>query len=97
MSKTVKLTPSLDRHGQLGNNPPPLPPPDLFDDYVDVPTLATKVDRCARTITRWMDEPGGLPFTMLGNRRLIHVPTAREWLMRRMKNVRRERPRPRKR
>jgi hypothetical protein len=33
----------------------------------------------------------GLPFVRLGNRTLVHVPTAREWLLGRM-----QRPNPRR-
>jgi hypothetical protein len=28
-----------------------------------------------------MNEPNGLPFIQLGNRKIIHIPTAREWLL----------------
>ena len=31
-----------------------------------------------------MDEPNGLPFTRIGNRILIHIPTASEWIRSRM-------------
>jgi hypothetical protein len=41
-----------------------------------------------------MNEPDGLPYTRIGNRILIHVPTAREWLMKRM--TRRNPPRRRR-
>ena len=33
-----------------------------------------------------MDEPNGLPYKNNGNTNIIHVPTARDWLMRRMRN-----------
>jgi hypothetical protein len=46
--------------------------------------FAEDVDRHTRTVRRWLNEPDGLPYTRMGNRILIHVPTAREWLMRRM-------------
>jgi hypothetical protein len=32
-----------------------------------------------------MDVPDGLPYTRIGNRILIHVPTAREWIFGRMR------------
>jgi hypothetical protein len=38
-----------------------------------------------------MDEPNGLPYTRIGNRILIHIPTAREWIFGRMR-----RPAPRR-
>jgi hypothetical protein len=34
-----------------------------------------------RTVRRWLDQPNGLPYARAGNRILIHVPTAREWLL----------------
>jgi hypothetical protein len=40
-----------------------------------------------------MNEPNGLPFTQLGNRKIIHLPTAREWLLSRMRRPNPERPR----
>jgi hypothetical protein len=58
---------------------------DLLTDYVEVDPLAAQVDRHPRTVRRWMKEVDGLPFVRLGNRVLIHIPTAREWLLKRMK------------
>jgi hypothetical protein len=59
-------------------------PADLLDGYIGVKPFAEKVNRCERTIIRWMDAPDGLPYTTLGNRRLIHVETARDWIFSRM-------------
>jgi hypothetical protein len=58
----------------------------LLDDYLDIEPFAKQVGRSTRTILRWMDEPNGLPYSRIGNRRLIHVPTAREWIFGRMHN-----------
>jgi hypothetical protein len=69
----------------------------LFEDLMELEPFAAQVNRSTRTVRRWIDEPNGLPYTQLGNRILIHVPTAREWIMGRMKNVRRAQPRLRKR
>ena|ERR1700720_3626747 len=60
-------------------------------DCIDVEPFAASLNRKPVTIRRWMKAPGGLPFIRLGNRRLIHVPTAREWLLSRMR-----RPNPRR-
>jgi hypothetical protein len=65
-------------------------PTDILADYADVPQLAADFDKCERTIIRWMDEPDGLPYVKIGNKRLVHVPSAREWLLSRTK-----RPNPR--
>ena len=57
---------------------------DLLADYVDLEEFAADVDRDPRTVRRWMNQPAGLPFTRLGNRILIHVPTAKDWMLGRM-------------
>ena len=57
---------------------------DFLADYVDLEPFANEVDRDPRTVRRWLDQPDGLPYTRLGNRILIHIPTAREWLFGRM-------------
>ena len=59
--------------------------PALFADYVDLEPFAKECKRTVRTVYDWMEEPGGLPYTQIGNRRLIHIPTAREWLFKRMR------------
>ena len=68
---------------------------DLLFDYLDLEPFAAEVDRDPRTVRRWMNEPNGLPFTRIGNRILVHIPTAREWIFGRMRkpNARRQRER----
>ena len=61
-------------------------PADLLDDYIDIEPFAKEVKRSPRTVLRWMDEPNGLPYSRIGNRRIIHVPTARDWIFGRMRN-----------
>jgi hypothetical protein len=58
----------------------------LLSDFLDLEPFAKQVDRDPRTVRRWMDKPDGLPYTRIGNRILIHVPTAREWIFGRMRN-----------
>jgi hypothetical protein len=60
---------------------------DVLSDFLDLEPFAKQVDRDPRTVRRWLDQPGGLPYTRIGNRILIHVPTAREWMFRRMRNT----------
>jgi hypothetical protein len=55
--------------------------PQVLDDFLDLAPFAAQVDRHVRTVRRWLDQPDGLPYTRLGNRILIHVPTAREWML----------------
>lgn len=59
---------------------------DLLSDFLDLEPFAEKVDRDPRTVRRWMGKSNGLPYTRMGNRILIHVPTAREWIFGRMRN-----------
>jgi hypothetical protein len=54
-------------------------------DYLDLEVFAAQVDRDPRTVRRWMNEPSGLPHTRIGNRILVHVPTARAWILGRMR------------
>lgn len=63
----------------------------ILDDYLDLEHFAREAKRTTRSVRRWMDEPGGLPYTRIGNRILIHAPTAREWVFSRMR-----RPNPRR-
>jgi hypothetical protein len=48
------------------------------------------------THEQFAKEPDGLPFTQLGNRKIIHLPTAHEWLLKRMQRPNAERRRRRK-
>jgi hypothetical protein len=59
--------------------------PELLTDFADLVPFANAVKRDPRTVRRWMNEPDGLPFTRIGNRILIHIPTAREWMLSRMR------------
>ena len=65
---------------------------DILSDYAEIEAFAAEVERSPRTVIRWMDAPNGLPFTKLGNRRLIHIPSARDWMLGRIR-----RPNPRRR
>jgi hypothetical protein len=61
-------------------------PEKLMEDFLDLDPFAAEVKRHPRTVRRWLDQPNGLPYTRIGNRILIHVPTAREWIFGRMRN-----------
>ena len=67
---------------------------EFLDDFADLEPFAAKVGRDPRTVRRWLNQPDGLPFTRLGNRILIHIPSAREWMLGRMRrpNPRRAQP-----
>jgi hypothetical protein len=59
--------------------------PQVLDDFLDLAPFAVQVGRDVRTVRRWLNKPDGLPFTRLGNRILIHVPTARSWMLGQMR------------
>jgi hypothetical protein len=69
---------------------------ELLEDFLDLQPFAAQINRHPRTVRRWLDEPSGLPYTRIGNRILIHVPTARDWIFSRMRNQK-KRPPPRRR
>jgi hypothetical protein len=56
-------------------------PSNFLEDYVGVAPFAAELKKHPRTIVRWMNAENGLPFVQLGNRKLVHLPTAREWLL----------------
>ena len=58
---------------------------EFLDDFADLEPFAAKVGRDPRTVRRWLNEPDGLPYTRIGNRILIHLPSAKAWLLHRMK------------
>jgi hypothetical protein len=61
-------------------------------DFLDLEPFAAEVERDPRTVRRWLNQPNGLPYTKLGNRILIHIPTARQWMLEKMRK-----PNPRRR
>jgi len=60
----------------------------VLEDFLDLDPFAAEINRAPRTVRRWLNKPNGLPYTKVGNRILIHVPSARDWMLSRMKNVR---------
>jgi hypothetical protein len=66
-------------------------PRSLLTDYAEVAQIAATFGKSERTITRWMDMPDGLPFAKIGNKRLVHIPTAKDWVFGRMRRPSRRR------
>jgi len=63
----------------------------LLDDWIELDEFArAEVKKHPRTVRRWTKEPDGLPFAMMGKTPIIHIPTAKQWLLSRM-----QRPNPR--
>jgi hypothetical protein len=57
----------------------------LLEDCLELEAFARDIKRHPRTVKRWMLEPDGLPYTRLGKTPIIHVPTARQWLLGRLR------------
>jgi hypothetical protein len=57
----------------------------LLDDYLDLEPFARELSRHPRTVRRWLNERDGLPYVRIGNRILLHVPTAKAWIFSRMR------------
>jgi hypothetical protein len=54
----------------------------FLEGFLDIDQFAAQVGRHPRTIYLWMNSPNdALPFRQLGARRLIHLETARQWLL----------------
>jgi hypothetical protein len=56
-------------------------------DYCDLDAFAVDVHKHPRTVARWINQPDGLPVAWFGNQRIIHIPTAREWLLSRVRQA----------
>ena len=65
---------------------------ELFLDFVAVSELARELHLHPRTLLRWSNQPDGFPITRIGKTNFIHKPTAREWMLSRVRksNPRRE-------
>jgi hypothetical protein len=53
--------------------------------FAPIEQFAKDVGKHPRTVYRWTNARDGLPYTSLGNQRLIHLATAHAWLMQRMR------------
>jgi hypothetical protein len=59
----------------------------FLQDFCELDEFAVDVDVCTRTVDRWINQADGLPCAWFGNRRIIHVPTARQWLLSRVRQA----------
>jgi hypothetical protein len=53
----------------------------IFDDYLTFKNFGKAIGRCERTVERWAEKPDGLPYLKVGRFKLVHVPTAKDWLL----------------
>jgi hypothetical protein len=58
---------------------------DVLEGYCSVAQIAEDFKRKPRTIFRWMDQADGLPYAKIGRERLIHIESAKEWMLSRMR------------
>jgi hypothetical protein len=56
----------------------------LLEGYASPAEIGADIGRCERTIFRWMGQEDGLPYVKIGNRRLVHIETAKQWIFDRM-------------
>jgi len=54
--------------------------PKLLDGYLTQPGLAVELDCCPRTISRYENQPDGLPFVRIGGRKLYRIESVRAWI-----------------
>lgn len=57
----------------------------VLEEITDVHGIARALNVAVRTVNRYSAVPDGLPYMVLGKRRLYHLPTVRDWLLRGMK------------
>src|SRR5688572_29659207 len=62
-----------------------MPAKELFDDLAELKAFAAEAGKCERAAIRWCNEPNGLPYVKLGNKRYVHVPRAKDWLLSRLR------------
>lgn len=58
----------------------------LLDEYLSREELATELRVSPRTIIRWQNMPGGLPYVELGGRILYRRASVRQWIESREKH-----------
>jgi hypothetical protein len=58
---------------------------DILNDYVTLKQFAGDIGKSTRTVTRWMDQNDGLPFLKFGRERLVHLPSAKRWMLGRVR------------
>ena len=88
----IEPPPSPERVRASDRSQGPPDESDLLAGYLDLEPFAKKFKRHPRSVRRWTMQPDGLPFVKIGNRVLIHVETARQWMFSRLRrpNPRRE-------
>ena len=66
------------------------PKEQVFADFVPLGEFAKSIDKHPRTIQRWAGQPDGFPIAHIGKEDFVHIPTARDWVL---SKVRRPNPR----
>jgi hypothetical protein len=55
----------------------------LLADYQLEDDFARSNNVSPRTVARYRNQPDGLPYVVWGGKVLVHIPGAREWLLKR--------------
>jgi hypothetical protein len=58
----------------------------IFADFVELNEFAADIGKHPRTIKRWQNEPDGFPIAKVGLTDYVHIPSARDWLMRKVRS-----------
>jgi phage terminase Nu1 subunit (DNA packaging protein) len=66
-------------------------PAELIADYVDRASLAEALKVSPRTISRYENQPDGLPSLLIGGRKHYRMESVRKWLDRREQHPNRRR------
>lgn len=56
----------------------------ILNDWPTEDEFAQANGLTKRQVARWRSKPDGLPYAKRGREIIIHTPTAREWLMKRL-------------
>jgi hypothetical protein len=59
----------------------------ILDGYALIEDAAKDFGLHPATLRRWTKKPGGLPFTRLGRKIYLHIPTTRAWVEGNMQRV----------
>jgi len=59
----------------------------ILDEYQHHAEFAKDNGICERTLSRYRNEPDGIPFMQFGGKIFIHIPGARKWLERRIQRL----------
>ena len=54
--------------------------PEVLADFVELGEFAKSIGKTRQTVYRWTHQDG-FPSAKIGNKQLVYIPAAREWLI----------------